>query len=101
MGTANLHQEPQMGRVRKSQLEAPGSSLSHQAWSITQRGRDGVGLKGLSLTRKTGELSIPLPFSLWIHFSEDLAGSSWFHDEPHSQQVEKPARAVVNGDLCS
>lgn len=67
--TTNLHQEPQTGRVRKSQLDTPGSSLPHQAWSITQGGRDGVGLKSLFLTHTTEEVSIPLQVSIPLPFS--------------------------------
>lgn len=65
-----------------------------------------MGRKRLLLTPVTGEVSIPLPFSLSSlaqgirssgNFSKGFMGNSWFQDEPHSEQVEKPARAVVNG----
>lgn len=65
-----------------------------------------MGRKGLVLTPVTGEVSIPLPFSLSSlaqeicfsgNFSKGFVGNSWFQDEPYSDQVEKPARAIVNG----
>lgn len=72
MGTANLHQEPQDGQ---SEEESAGDT-----WVIPvtpglehHPARPGMGLKGLILTRKTGELSIPLPFSLWIYFSGNFS----------------------------
>lgn len=107
MGTTNLHQEPQDGQ---SQLEAPpGSFLSHQGWDGAEGPHSNTYIYIYHIYI-TGEISIPLLFSFSsltqrIHFSGNFSkgfmGGSWFQDEPCSEQVEKPARAVVNGDLCS
>lgn len=92
-----------MGRVGRSWRHSwvrPGASPSEA--------RDGMGLI-LTHVYITGEVSIPLPFSLsslaqGIHFpgnfSKGFMGSSWFQDEPHSEQ-EKLPMAAVNGDMCS
>lgn len=39
--------------------------------------------------------------SLFWLYCKGFVGSSWFQDEPHLEQVEKPVRAVINWDLCS